>query len=88
MRDYMLITHPAGRGAYPGSQVLANVRQAIGAARQAFPAISWQADFPLGPHDYVEVFSAPDDQTAHEVATVVSTVGGIRAEVSALRSAW
>ena len=88
MRDYMLITHPAGRGAYPGSQFLANVRTALGAARKAFPAITWQADFPLGPQDYVEVFSAPDEKTAREVATVVSTVGGIRAEISALRSGW
>ncbi len=88
MRDYMLITHPAGRGAYPGSQFLANVRAAVGAARKAFPAITWQADFPLGPQDYVEVFSAPNELMAREVATVVSNVGGIRAEVSALRSAW
>ena len=88
MRDFMLITHPAGRGTFPGSQFLAHVRQALGAAKEAFPSITWQADFPLGPQDYVEVFSAPDEKTAREVATVVSTVGGIRAEVSPLRSAW
>jgi hypothetical protein len=88
MRDYMLITHPAGRTAYPGGQFFACVRQAIGAARKAFPAVTWQADFPLGPRDYVEVFSAPDESMAQEVAAVVSTLGGITAEVSPLRSNW
>ena len=60
MRDYVLITHPAG-AAYPGAQFVATVRRAVSAARQAFPAVTWQADFPLGPTDYVEVFSAPDE---------------------------
>ena len=87
MRDYVLITHPAG-AAYPGAQFVATVRRAVSAARQAFPAVTWQADFPLGPTDYVEVFSAPDEGTAREIGVLVGTVGGVRAEVSALRSSW
>lgn len=88
MRDYMLITHPAGQPLYPGVQFLASAREAVIAARRAFPAITWQAEFPLGPRDYVEVFSAPSETMARDVAKVVSTVAGIRAEVSELRSAW
>jgi len=88
MRDYMLITHPVGQSANRGGQFFACVREAVGAARKAFPAVTWQADFPLGPRDYVEVFSAPNESMAQEVAAVVSTVGGVTAEVSALRSAW
>jgi hypothetical protein len=88
MRDYMLITHPAGNQRAAEAEFLAAVRQALTTARETFPAVAWQADFPLGPRDHVEVFSAPSEAMARQVCALVGALGGIRAEVSALRSGW
>jgi len=44
--------------------------------------VTWQSNFAvLGPYDYVDVFEAPDIDTAMKVSTIVRTFGHADTEV-------
>lgn len=57
-------------------------------ARAACPEIQWQADFVLGPEDFVEVFSAPTEQAATKVSMLVGALGELQAQALPLTSRW
>lgn len=46
------------------------------------PDVKWVASYAiLGPHDYLDVFEAPDTQTAMQVSTIVRTFGHADTEI-------
>lgn len=46
------------------------------------PGVDWVASYAiLGPADYLDIFTAPDSETAMKVATVVRTYGHASTEV-------
>lgn len=50
--------------------------------RSTCPQVEWVHNFAvLGPYDYLDVFRAPDTQTAFKVATLVRTFGHAHTEV-------
>jgi hypothetical protein len=89
MRDFMLIARPSGDlGRYIGSSFETVVDHLKEVAERACPQIRWQADFSLGNSQFVEIFSAPDYDTALRVSGIVREVEGVRAEVTPLKSSW
>jgi uncharacterized protein with GYD domain len=49
--------------------------------REECPGVRWIANYAtLGPHDYVDVFEAPDEAHALKVATIIRALGHARAE--------
>jgi uncharacterized protein with GYD domain len=57
-------------------------RQAMTAVRAECPTVEWVASYAvLGPYDYLDVFRAPDIETATKVATLVRLAGHARTEV-------
>jgi uncharacterized protein with GYD domain len=50
--------------------------------RKECEGVEWEKSFAvLGPYDYVDIFRAPDIESAAKVATIVRTVGQAHAEV-------
>lgn len=57
-------------------------RQAMNAVRAECPQVEWLHSWALlGPYDYLDVFRAPDVETATKVATLVRIAGHATTEV-------
>ena len=49
--------------------------------RQEVPAVEWKANYAvLGPYDYLDIFEAPDAETATKVAMLVRSFGNATTE--------
>ena len=46
------------------------------------PSVEWKSSYvTLGPYDYLDIFEAPDIETAMQVGTIVLSVGHARTEI-------
>ena len=53
-----------------------------------YPDAALRAEFDVGVREHVEVFSAPDFETARRITDDVNTMRGVHAELAALRNGW
>jgi uncharacterized protein with GYD domain len=57
-------------------------QRAMERVRSECPAVRWTHSLALlGPYEYLDIFTAPDVQTATKVATLIRTYGRAHAEV-------
>ena len=57
-------------------------RQVMDQIRTKCPDVEWLSSFAvLGPYDYIDLFQAPDVETATRVATIIRTFGHAQTEV-------
>ena len=57
-------------------------RRVVERIRAACPEVEWVSSYAvLGPHDYLDVFRAPDVEAALKVATIVRRLGHARTEI-------
>ena len=57
-------------------------RRVTDQVRKACPEVKWIADYAvLGPYDYIDVFEAPDVQTAMRVSALTRSYGDSHTEV-------
>ena len=46
------------------------------------PSVQWKANYVvMGPYDYLDIFEAPDNDTATKVAVVIRTFGHAQTEI-------
>ncbi len=49
--------------------------------RRACPTVSWRAHYALlGPYDFMDIYEAPDIETAHRVSLISRSAGALTAE--------
>ena len=76
MATFIMLTRLSHEGLKsPGS--LADLsREVMDHIRKNCPRVTWKASYVvLGPADYVDIFTAPDIETATKVATIIRTFG-------------
>lgn len=82
MPTFIMLTRvtPEALRSPQGVEVLERV--AMTAVRAECPGVEWVASYALlGPYDYLDIFRAPDIETATKVATLVRIAGHAHTEV-------
>jgi len=81
MPTYVLMTRLG-----PDSLHDAKGRRSVGKAwmekvRKACPEVNWLAHYAiLGPYDFMDIYEAPDENTAHKVSVISRAEGALTAE--------
>jgi len=82
MTTFIMLTRLAPEAMRSPHAVETLERQAMSAVRVACPQVEWLHSWAvLGPHDYLDVFRAPDVETATKVAMLVRIAGHATTEV-------
>lgn len=89
MRDFMLLARPSPDLArLVGDSFDGIIGELKRSVQRVCPQLQWQADFNLGSGQYVEIFSAPDYESAMKVLRLAKEEKAVCAEVKPLKSAW
>ena len=82
MTTFIMLTRVSPEAILSPHAVETLERQAMSAVRAECPQVEWLHSWAiLGPYDYVDVFRAPDVETATKVATLVRIAGHATTEV-------
>ena len=82
MSTFIMLTHLSHQ-ALSAPESLERLSASVTARlRSECPDVEWTASYAvLGPADYLDIFEAPDPETAMRVATVIRTFGHASTEV-------
>jgi uncharacterized protein with GYD domain len=76
MATYIMLTRLSHEALKSPSSLVTLEREVMDRIRAECPEVTWQSSYVvLGPYDYLDVFSAPNNEIATKVATVVRTFG-------------
>lgn len=79
---FILLTRLVSEEVQPSFSVEAKAALVRDKIRAYCPAVRWTCNYAvLGPWDYVDIFEAPDTETAMKVAGLVRAYGGAHTEV-------
>jgi hypothetical protein len=82
MSSFIMLTRLSHQALESPASLEALGRAVIERIRKECPAVDWVGNYAvLGPADYLDIFTAPDLETATKVATIVRTFGHATTEV-------
>lgn len=82
MTTFIMLTRLSPEAARSPKALEELERQAMGRVREDCPSVEWVSSYAiLGPYDYLDVFRAPDIETACKVSTLIRTFGHAQTEV-------
>lgn len=82
MPTFLMMTQVSTEAARSPQALESLEQEVMERIRQECPQVEWIQSFAvLGPYDYVDIFRAPDVETATKVATLIRTYGHSHSEV-------
>ena len=82
MATFVLLTRLTSEEANPQCNVRMKEKKVSEQVRQACPNVKWVADYAvMGPYDYLDIFKAPDTETAMKVSAMVRSIAGAHTEI-------
>ncbi len=82
MPDFIMVTRLAPEAVRSPRALEAIEREAMESVNSECPEVEWLDNYAvLGPWDYLDVFRAPDIETATKVSTLIRTYGHAHTEV-------
>lgn len=82
MTTFIMLTRLSAEAANSPQSLEDLEKQVMKKIRQECPGIKWLHSYAiLGPYDYLDVFEAPDIETATKASTLVRVYGHAKAEV-------
>jgi uncharacterized protein with GYD domain len=82
MATFIMLTRLSPESARSPKALEELERQAMGRVRKDCPEVRWIGSYAvLGPYDYLDIFQAPDIETASKVSTLIRTFGHAQTEV-------
>ena len=82
MATFIMLTRLSHEGLKSPGSLAELSHEVMDHIRKHCPGVTWKASYVvLGPADYVDIFTAPDIETATKVATIIRTFGHATTEV-------
>lgn len=82
MSTFVMLTRLAPTAVHSPDDLKTLESRVVAAVAEHCPAVVWKADYAvLGPYDYLDIFEAPDLETATKAAMLIRTVGQAQTEV-------
>jgi uncharacterized protein with GYD domain len=81
MPTYILMTRLATQSLHDARGRRAAGKTWMEKVRSACPEVKWIAHYAiLGPYDFMDIYEAPDEETAHKVSLISRAEGALTAE--------
>jgi uncharacterized protein with GYD domain len=81
-RKFVLLTRLVSEEVHPSSSIEDKAHVVQEKIREYCPSVNWIDNLAiLGPWDYLDIFEAPDTETAIQVGALVRTYGGAHTEI-------
>jgi uncharacterized protein with GYD domain len=82
METFVMATRMDPAAAHTPKELEDQEKRIMDQVRATLPDVQWEQSYAvLGPWQYIDVFRAPDNDTAHQVAVLFQTVGQTEVEV-------
>lgn len=82
MSLFVLLTRLVSEEVKPSFTIGKKEKLVVEKIRKACPQVKWLADYAvMGPYDYLDIFEAPDTETAMKVSAIVRQVAGAHTEI-------
>lgn len=82
MQTFIMLTRLVSEEVNPSFRIQKRETDVVEKIREYVPGVEWISNFAvLGPWDYLDVFTAPDIDTAMKVSCLVRHYGGAHTEI-------
>ncbi len=82
MAQYIILTRVSPDAVRKPEGLLELEQQVKQRVADECPEVKWTANFAImGPYDYLDLFEAPDNETAMRVSTIIRSVGNATTEL-------